>query len=97
MDVSTPPGTTLTASLSTYRGSHLAMHADVAGASSGGFITTALPAAIAPATGSRSTSRGRRGEGGGWGVKQREAVGEGDRKWNGEAERRDLIGSGKTQ
>ena len=39
------------ASLSRYRGTSLPSNAEVADETSEGFITTALPAAIAPATG----------------------------------------------
>lgn len=56
-DVSaTAPSTTLIEDLSTYSPSNLASSNDVAGAISDGFRTTALPAAIAPMTGSRDNT-----------------------------------------
>lgn len=42
--------------LSTYSGSSLANNAEVAGAISDGFSTTAFPAAIAPMTGSMEST-----------------------------------------
>ena len=52
-DVSaTAPSTTLIKELSIYSPTNFASNDDVAGAISDGFKTTALPAAIAPTTGS---------------------------------------------
>lgn len=56
-DVSaTAPSTTLTEDLSTYSSNNVFSSDDEAGASSDGFRTTALPAAIAPMTGSRDST-----------------------------------------
>ncbi|KAK3020466.1 hypothetical protein RJ639_047120 [Escallonia herrerae] len=56
----TAPSTTLIAELSTYSSSSFARSDDEAGATSDGLRTTALPAAIAPITGSRdNTSTGK--------------------------------------
>jgi hypothetical protein len=52
-----PPSTTLMQELSTYSGSSFANNAEVAGAISDGFNTTAFPAAIAPMTGSIESTK----------------------------------------
>jgi len=51
---SAPPSTTFTALGSRYFGMFAARNAEVHGASSDGFTTTALPAAKAPESGSRA-------------------------------------------
>lgn len=57
---STDPSTTLIADLSRYSSTKLDSNNDVAGAISDGFRTTALPAEIAPMTGSRDSTRKQR-------------------------------------
>jgi len=55
----TAPSTTFIEEISKYSGSSFASSEDVAGENSDGFKTIALPAAIAPTSGSRDNTRKR--------------------------------------